>query len=63
MGEDRWRGMYSVLSAHSFAFAISGAIIAMEEEYDLFGVYILGVVTASGGGAIRNFLIGFPTSA
>lgn len=44
------------------AFAISGAIIAMEEEYDLFGVYILGIVTAFGGGAIRNVLIGLPVS-
>lgn len=32
----------------------------MEEEYDLFGVYILGVVTAFGGGALRNLLIGVP---
>ncbi|WP_431029574.1 trimeric intracellular cation channel family protein [Lysinibacillus sp. LZ02] len=44
------------------AFALSGAIIAMEEEYDLFGVYILGIVTAFGGGAIRNVLIGLPVS-
>lgn len=44
------------------AFAISGAIVAMEEEYDLFGVYILGYVTAFGGGAIRNLLIGLPVS-
>lgn len=47
----------------TFAFAISGAIIAMEEEYDLFGVYILGIVTAFGGGALRNLLIGLPSSA
>lgn len=47
----------------TFAFAISGAIIAMEEEYDLFGVYILGVVTAFGGGALRNLLIGMPSTA
>lgn len=46
----------------TFAFAISGAIIAMEEEYDLFGVYILGVVTAFGGGALRNLLIGVPST-
>ncbi|MEW9501205.1 trimeric intracellular cation channel family protein [Jeotgalibacillus marinus] len=45
------------------AFAVSGAIIAMEEEYDILGVYILGVVTAFGGGAIRNLLIGVPISA
>lgn len=44
----------------TFAFAISGAIIAMEEKYDLFGVYILGIVTAFGGGALRNVLIGVP---
>lgn len=45
------------------AFAISGAIVAMEEEYDILGVYILGIVTAFGGGAIRNLLIGLPVSA
>ncbi|WP_075617605.1 trimeric intracellular cation channel family protein [Paenisporosarcina indica] len=45
------------------AFAVSGAIVAMEEEYDLFGVYLLGIVTAFGGGAIRNLLIGVPVSA
>ncbi|MGE6630061.1 trimeric intracellular cation channel family protein [Bacillus sp. NPDC077027] len=45
------------------AFAISGAIVAMEEEYDILGVYILGIVTAFGGGAIRNLLIGLPISA
>lgn len=45
------------------AFAISGAIIAMEEEYDLLGVYILGTVTAFGGGALRNLLIGLPPTA
>ena len=47
----------------TIAFAISGTIIAMEEEYDILGVYILGIVTAFGGGAIRNFLIGVPVSA
>lgn len=47
----------------TIAFAISGAIVAMEEEYDLLGVYILGIVTAFGGGAVRNLLIGVPVSA
>lgn len=46
----------------TIAFAISGAIVAMEEEYDLFGVYLLGIVTAFGGGAVRNLLIGLPVS-
>ena len=47
----------------TIAFAVSGAIVAMEEEYDIFGVYILGIVTAFGGGAIRNLLIGIPVTA
>jgi uncharacterized membrane protein YeiH len=47
----------------TIAFAVSGAIVAMEEEYDIFGVYILGIVTAFGGGAIRNLLIGVPVTA
>jgi uncharacterized membrane protein YeiH len=46
----------------TIAFAVSGAIIAMEEKYDILGVYILGIVTAFGGGAIRNLLIGIPVS-
>ena len=47
----------------TIAFAISGAIVAMEEEYDILGVYLLGLATAFGGGAIRNLLIGVPVSA
>jgi uncharacterized membrane protein YeiH len=35
----------------------------MEEEYDVLGVFILGIVTAFGGGAVRNLLIGVPVSA
>ncbi|MGL4820207.1 MAG: trimeric intracellular cation channel family protein, partial [Bacilli bacterium] len=47
----------------TIAFAISGAIIAMEEEYDILGVFILGMATAFGGGAVRNVLIGLPVTA
>ncbi|WP_219838912.1 trimeric intracellular cation channel family protein [Paenibacillus sp. R14(2021)] len=44
----------------TIAFAMSGAIVAMEEEYDILGVYVLGLVTAFGGGIVRNLLIGIP---
>lgn len=44
------------------AFAVSGALIAIEEKYDIFGIYVLGFVTAFGGGVIRNILIGLPVS-
>ncbi|MEI4768055.1 trimeric intracellular cation channel family protein [Psychrobacillus sp. FJAT-51614] len=44
----------------TFAFAISGALVAIEEDYDIYGVYVLGLTTAFGGGIIRNLLIGIP---
>lgn len=39
------------------SFSIQGAIIAMEENYDLFGVYLFGILTAFGGGAVRSMLM------
>ena len=44
----------------TIAFAISGAIIAIEEDYDILGILILGLTTAFGGGAVRDLLIGIP---
>ncbi|WP_147805080.1 trimeric intracellular cation channel family protein [Alkalicoccus halolimnae] len=46
----------------TIAFALSGVNVALEERYDLMGVYILGFITAFGGGAVRNLLIGVPVS-
>lgn len=40
------------------AFAISGAMVAIDKKMDIFGVCILGVVTAVGGGAIRDVVLG-----
>ncbi|MDF1699309.1 MAG: trimeric intracellular cation channel family protein [Saprospiraceae bacterium] len=42
----------------TFVFAISGMLIAIDKKFDLFGVIILGVVTAIGGGTLRDVLIG-----
>lgn len=39
-------------------FAISGSIVAYEKKFDLFGGFVLGAVTAVGGGTIRDVLIG-----
>ncbi|MBH0156053.1 trimeric intracellular cation channel family protein [Fictibacillus sp. 5RED26] len=47
----------------TIAFAISGALVAMEEDYDILGVFILGLVTAFGGGILRNVLIGLPVDS
>ncbi|MFC4777717.1 trimeric intracellular cation channel family protein [Paenibacillus sp. GCM10023252] len=46
----------------TIAFAVSGAVVAMEEEYDILGVFVLGLVTAFGGGVVRNLLIGMPVT-
>jgi uncharacterized membrane protein YeiH len=45
------------------AFATSGAIVAMEEEYDLLGVIFLGLATSFGGGVLRNVLLGQPVAS
>lgn len=41
----------------TFAFAISGAIVASDQKLDLFGVLIIAFVTAVGGGMLRDILI------
>ncbi len=40
------------------AFAVSGAITGLKKKMDIFGVVILAVVTAVGGGAIRDIVLG-----
>ncbi|WP_233554573.1 trimeric intracellular cation channel family protein [Deinococcus cavernae] len=40
------------------AFAMSGALLAVRKKFDLFGVVVLGCVTAVGGGAIRDAMTG-----
>lgn len=42
----------------TFAFAVSGAIAAIQSRYDVFGILVLAFVTAVGGGTIRDLLIG-----
>ena len=40
------------------AFAVSGAMVAIEKRADIFGILFLAVTTALGGGVIRDVLIG-----
>ena len=40
------------------AFAASGAIIAIRKQMDVFGVCVLALTTAVGGGIIRDLLLG-----
>ena len=42
----------------TMAFAISGALTAMNKKMDPFGVFVIAFVTAVGGGTLRDVLIG-----
>jgi uncharacterized membrane protein YeiH len=41
----------------TFAFAISGIRLASAKKFDLFGAFVIGFVTAIGGGTLRDLLI------
>lgn len=41
----------------TFAFAISGIRLAALKRFDWFGAYVVGLVTAIGGGTIRDMLL------
>ena len=42
------------------AFAISGIRLAAAKSFDWFGAYVVGLVTAIGGGTVRDVLLGVP---
>ena len=44
--------------AGTIAFAASGAMVGAQRGMDIFGVCVLGVVTAVGGGATRDIIPG-----
>lgn len=41
----------------TFAFAISGIRLASAKRFDWFGAYVVGLVTAVGGGTLRDLLL------
>ncbi|NJQ03040.1 trimeric intracellular cation channel family protein [Streptomyces zingiberis] len=41
-----------------FVFAISGALLAVRKNFDVFGIMVLAGATATGGGLIRDLIIG-----
>ena len=48
----------------TFAFALSGALVGLSRKMDAFGIVVLAVLTAVGGGIIRDVLVGIvPPSA
>jgi uncharacterized membrane protein YeiH len=49
--------IYVVDILGTFAFAVSGALVALDKKFDLFGVIIIAFITAVGGGMLRDVLI------
>lgn len=43
----------------TIAFALSGATMGVKKKMDIFGVIVLGIVTALGGGLIRDIVLGY----
>src|SRR2546427_7107400 len=42
----------------TFAFGLSGGILAVRKQMDLFGVLVLAVATGLGGGIMRDIILG-----
>jgi uncharacterized membrane protein YeiH len=40
------------------AFAVSGAMVAIDKEADLVGVFLMAIVTSFGGGILRDVMLG-----
>lgn len=51
---------FTVIIDHlgTFAFAISGIRLAVNKQFDWFGAYVVGFITAIGGGTVRDLLLG-----
>ena len=50
--------IYAIDLIGTLVFAISGVLASMEKKFDLVGAFILGLVTAIGGGTLRDIMIG-----
>ncbi|MDE6207263.1 MAG: trimeric intracellular cation channel family protein [Muribaculaceae bacterium] len=46
--------------AGTVAFAISGIRLAAAKNFDWFGAYVVGLITAIGGGTLRDVLLALP---
>lgn len=50
--------LYALDLLGTAAFAASGAWAGVRRDMDIFGVLVLGLVTATGGGTLRDLLLG-----
>lgn len=52
--------LFTIELVGTVAFAISGIRLAAAKEFDWFGAYTIGLVTAIGGGTLRDLLLDAP---
>lgn len=45
----------------TIAFAVTGVLAIADRGVDIFGVLVLGVITAIGGGTVRDIILGVPS--
>ena len=59
-GEMDYQSLFTFIleMAGTIAFAASGAMVGAQRGMDIFGICVLGVVTAVGGGATRDIILG-----
>jgi uncharacterized membrane protein YeiH len=50
--------LYALDLLGTAAFAASGALVGVHRRMDMLGVVVLGIVTATGGGTLRDILLG-----
>lgn len=50
--------LYFVDLFGTLVFAVSGVFVAIEKKFDVVGAAVIGIVTAVGGGTLRDVLIG-----
>ena len=62
LGDALGRDPFSFLLEYmgTFAGAIAGVRLASIKKFDLFGAYVVGLVTALGGGTLRDVLLNLP---
>lgn len=54
------RSLYYVEMLGTAVFAISGVLAVTRRGLDMFGAVMLGIVTALGGGTVRDVILGVP---
>ena len=54
MSTDQFQLPMSFELAAVFLFAVTGALLAIEHQYDIVGVFVLALLSAVGGGLVRD---------